>query len=275
MNRFKVLGFAFLAALVCSQAIALVHRVPKDKDVIRTINTGQMTNSLSTSDTFNILVWNMYKGSNESWEDDFKTLAQDANLLITQEMLYKGKMKKVFNNFGDFEYTTATSFYMYRKTRTGVATISDSPATYKKFLRTANREPVVRTPKVVLITKYPLANGEELLVANIHAINFVGAEKLRRQLDTVAREIKKHKGPAIFAGDFNTWSDKKQSYMRTINKMVGLTEAKFTGKDDRMTFRGKKLDYIFYRGLTLKSAKVLGEIQGADHKPLIATFSLQ
>lgn len=275
MNRFKVLGLVLLGLVVCSQAIALIHRVPKNKDVIRTINTGQATYELSQSDTFKILVWNMYKGSNESWEDDFKTLAQDANLLITQEMLYKDRMKKVFKSFGDFEYVTATSFYMYRKTRTGVATISDTPALYKKFLRTKAREPVVRTPKVVLITKYPLANGEELLVANIHAINFVSAEKLRRQLDSVAREIKKHKGPAIFAGDFNTWSDKKQSYMRTITKMVGLEEAKFSGKDDRMKFRGKILDYIFYRGLTLKSAKVLGEVQGADHKPLIATFSLQ
>ncbi|EQC50413.1 endonuclease/exonuclease/phosphatase family protein [Bacteriovorax sp. DB6_IX] len=275
MNRFKASLLTLLTFFTCTQAIALIHRVPKDKDVIKKFTTGQPANLLSHSDEFKIVVWNMYKGQNETWEEDFKELAQDTNLLITQEMHLNKKMEQVFKTFGDFEYNTATSFYMYRKDRTGVATISDSPATYQKFLRTRNREPVVRTPKVVLITKYPLVNGEELLVANIHAINFVSAEKLRRQIDSVANQIKKHTGPVIFAGDFNTWSDKKQSYMRTINKMVGLTEAQFEGKDDRMKFRGKKLDYIFYRGLNLKSAKVLGEVQGSDHKPLIATFSIQ
>lgn len=275
MNRFKASLLTLLTFFTCTQAIALIHRVPKDKDVIKKFTTGQPANLLSQSDEFKIVVWNMYKGQNETWEEDFKELAQDTNLLITQEMHLNKKMEQVFKTFGDFEYNTATSFYMYRKDRTGVATISDSPATYQKFLRTRNREPVVRTPKVVLITKYPLLNGEELLVANIHAINFVSAEKLRRQIDSVANQIKKHTGPVIFAGDFNTWSDKKQSYMRTINKMVGLTEAQFEGKDDRMKFRGKKLDYIFYRGLNLKSAKVLGEVQGSDHKPLIATFSIQ
>jgi len=275
MNRFKLTLVSFLAFFVCTQSIALIHKVPKDKDVIRSINTGQPNGSLSLNDEFKIVVWNMYKGQNKTWEEDFKTMASDANLVIAQEMHLKDKMSRVFKNFGDFEYMMATSFYMYRKDRTGVTTISDTPSTYQKFLRTKHREPIVRTPKVVLITKYPLADGRELLVANIHAINFVSSKKLRRQLDSVAREIRKHNGPAIFAGDFNTWSKKKLSYMRTITSMVGLKEVKFKGKDDRMTFRGKILDYIFYRGLTLKSSKVLGEVEGSDHKPLLATFSLQ
>lgn len=274
MNTLKVLALALATQFGLAQTRGLIHKIPKNKNVIRTYNTGTPSGKLSQSDEFKIVVWNMYKGENKSWESDFKNLASDANLVIAQEMRLDGRMQNVFENFGDFEYATATSFYLYKKTRTGVATISDTVSTSKKFIRSKNKEPVVLTPKVVLITKYPLANGEELLVANIHAINFVSAQKLRRQVDTIAREIRNHKGPAIFAGDFNTWTNKKLSYVRTINKMVGLTEVEFTGKDDRMTFMGNKLDYIFYRGLTLNTAKVLGEIQGADHKPLVATFSL-
>ncbi len=248
------------------------HKIPSDTNVLRTIKTGNPSQE-AMGNRFNILVWNMYKGSNESWEDDFKTLSSDANIIISQEMYLDNKMFNVFKTHGDFYYNMATSFFYKGETRTGVATISDHQASSVDYLRSHYKEPIIRTPKVVMISTHPLANGEELLIANIHAINFVSAKKLKHQLKEVLQKIKQHNGPAIFAGDFNVWTKKKTKMLRELMNEAQLIEVKYEkDQDDRMTILGKVLDYIFYKNLTLVKSEVLGEIQGADHKPLTATF---
>lgn len=273
----KLLSFLALACLytqITNAKLINFHKIPNDSDVLKTFISGDPHENIQ-SNHINVLVWNMYKGKNESWESDFKTLSEDKNIIITQEMFLDRKMTNVFENHGDFEYSTATSFFVWGKERTGVATVSDTKVLSKEFLRSKAREPVVRTPKVVLVTRHLLANSEVLLVANIHAVNFVSSSSLKDQLNQVSAVIKKHKGPVIFAGDFNVWTKKKTKILRKIMAENGLTEVEFNKEDDdRMEFNKHKLDFIFFRDLEFISSDVLGEIQGADHKPLAATFKI-
>lgn len=270
----KVLPMALMLFQATHAKIIHLHKIPKDDEVIKTFISGRPHESVQ-SDQISILVWNMYKGKNKSWEEDFKNLSANKNIIIAQEMFLNDKMNNVFENHGDFEYSTATSFFVWGKERTGVATISDTQVISKKFLRSSAREPIIKTPKVVMVTTHKLANGENLLVANIHAVNFVSRSNLKDQLIQVLNEITAHKGPAIFAGDFNVWSDKKTKMMRDLMKSRGLIEVKFDKeRDDRMTFNKHKLDYIFYKDLEFVESDVLGEIKGADHKPLTATFRI-
>lgn len=275
--KLKLLSFLTLACLftpTTNAKLINLHKIPSDNNVLKTFISGNPHENIK-SNFINVLVWNMYKGKNRSWENDFKTLSEDKNIIIAQEMFLDRKMTNVFQNHGDFEYSTATSFFVWGKERTGVATISDTKVLSKEFLRSKAREPVVKTPKVVLVTRHLLANSEVLLVANIHAVNFVSSSNLRDQLLQVSNVIKEHKGPVLFAGDFNVWTNKKTKILRKVMSENGLTEVKFDKEDDdRMEFNKHKLDYVFYRDLEFVSSDVLGEIQGADHKPLAVTFKI-
>lgn len=270
----RVLPLLLLCTTLTHAKLINLHKIPKDHDVIKTFISGTPQESIQGS-YINVLVWNMYKGKNRSWEQDFKELTENKNIIIAQEMFLDKKMTNVFENHGDFEYSTATSFYVWGKNRTGVATISDTQVLEKDFLRSKAREPVVKTPKVVMITKHKLDNEQILLVANIHAVNFVASSNLRDQLTQVGNVIKAHKGPVIFGGDFNAWSKKKTKMLKNLMAEFGLSEVKFDPEnDDRMRFNKQILDYIFYKDLEVVSSEVRGDIDGADHKPMLATFKL-
>lgn len=250
------------------------HKIPRSNDVIKIINQKNRSPD-SLNDEFNILVWNMYKGTNVSWPVDFRELTRNVDIIISQEFFLDENMSTVFTELNEFEHIMATSFYYKSETRTGVMTASRIGASAYDFTKSQYREPIVRTPKVILTSKYKITNGSELLVINIHAINFVTTRKLEAQLLSIKSQIKEHNGPIIFAGDFNVWTKKKTKMMRDYMEDLGLTEIKYDKfSDKRMKILNKPLDYIFYRDLTLTNAEILGDIEGADHKPLIATFRI-
>ena len=62
-------------------------------------------------------------------------------------------------------------------------------------------------PKSALYARYRLSNGSDLVTVNLHAINFtLGTKDFQNQIEQLENAVKKHKGPLIIAGDFNTWS---------------------------------------------------------------------
>lgn len=270
---------ALLIALQTKAGWLSLHRIPKSDDVIKTYISGSPQSVLSSRNDneesiLKVAVWNMYKGKNKSWAKDFKELTDNSDFFIGQETFLNEKMENSFAKLTDSEVVSATSFFWKKKTRTGVATISKVQSNKRIYLKSRYREPIVRTPKVALITTYSLENGEELLIANIHAVNFVSSRKLMHQIRQISEEIINHQGPIIFAGDFNTWTKKKTRRLKRMLSSYGLKEITYPREEDnRMRFNGKVLDFIFYKGLELRESKVLGHIQGADHKPLTATFS--
>ena len=111
-------------------------------------------------------------------------------------------------------------------------------------------------------------------MVNIHAINFVTSSALHSQLMDAAEVIKSHSGPAIFAGDFNTWTFEKQSFLRELTQKLGFQEVTFEN-DTRKKMFGWILDFIFVRELEVVSSKVHDDLDGSDHKAISAKLKYQ
>lgn len=248
--------------------------IPKHKDIMTTV--GEPNRSNLNPDKIRILVWNMYKGQNETWQKNYKFLAENRDILLLQEMYLNEKMMTSFEEDSDHEYHLATSFiYRKGKIRTGVASASRVKASNVFYQQSKVREPGINTPKMVLFTTYPIAGSDkDLLTINIHAINFVSTQGLARQIKEVEEVMQKYDGPIVFAGDFNTWSPGKFRFIRMMAVRNNLKEVKFKN-DQRMIKFGLPLDYVFYRGLELKKEKVWGELNGADHKAMEVVFSVK
>ena len=90
--------------------------------------------------------------------------------------------------------------YAYQEIEAGVLTASKiAPNLTCSFM---DKEPITRVPKSILITRYPISGQlGELLVANIHAINFtMGYTAFQRQCDRLENVLATHKGPMIVSG---------------------------------------------------------------------------
>lgn len=248
--------------------------IPKHKDIMTSI--GEPNRADLSPENIRVVVWNMYKGKNPTWEKNYKFLAHNRDILMLQEMYLDDKMKGVFEDDVDHEYHTATSF-IYRKgnIRTGVATASSVKPSHIFYQQSRVREPGINTPKMALFAFYPIAGSEkDLMTINIHAINFVSTTGLATQIKDIEDEMRKHDGPIIFAGDFNTWSPGKVQFVKRMALRHDLKEVVF--KDDqRMRTFGQPIDYVFYRGLEVKKEKVWGELNGADHKAMEVIFKIK
>lgn len=246
--------------------------IPLDPDVINTIGNGT-SNSLKP-EHIEILVWNLYKGKLKNWEHDYKKIGHHSDILILQEMYLSESMMDIFLGHVSHEYHTATSFmYKKEKIETGVTTASHAKAIETTFRRSPVVEPILRSPKITLFSRYQIEGSDEILmVANFHGVNFVSAYAFQRHLHQVRDQLKHHKGPIIWAGDFNSWTQQKTDFMMAVMKELKLKEVTYK-KDQRKKIMGYPLDYIFYRGLKLKEATTLGHVQSSDHTPMRASFS--
>src|SRR6202011_3621910 len=97
--------------------------------------------------------------------------------------------------------------------------------------RTRFVEPLLRTSKATMVSHYPIGNTdsdvEDLLVVNIHGINFKSITAFRDQTDEVSRIIEFHRGPVICGGDPNTWSSARTEYFNSAMTKVGLIKVPF------------------------------------------------
>ena len=145
----------------------------------------------------------------------------------------------------------------------------------------------VITPKVLLVTEYPLPNGQSLLAVNVHLLNFErwSVIKIRHQLEDLKFIITHHSGPILMAGDFNTWNQKRLQLIEGIKKDIILQEvidfpSGPTTADMRLAGLNRllgikkdfPLDRIYQRGFISHSAKVLA-YDSSDHKPILVTLT--
>lgn len=258
------LFFVLATSLALSSCSLLSYKLPHEDIVVK---QGQTTKEILKSD-FSILVWNIYKGEKDSFDSEYNRLKKNQDILILQE-----DMCCTFKNYSDFHKIFAKSFsYLSGEMATGVSTLSKSKSTFHKYLRSHGREPIINTPKMALITKYKLDNGEELLIANIHSLNFVSNGKWKDQLKKLAQNVSKHNGPVVLAGDFNTWNDERVEVLGKVAHSLKLKAIEFNGKTKRMEVFGNPLDHVFYKGLKLKQAEVINS-DGSDHLPMSIQFS--
>ena len=251
------------------------YQEPKKQNAIIKIEKAVEASLLKPSlpESIDVLIWNIYKGKNDSLAEEIKELSLKSDLVLLQETHLNKKVLNILE-------TAPQSFYMgvsfkMRGTPTGVSTgstVVPSSVDYKR----SKRELGFTTPKISLITKYKLSNrADELLVINIHGINFVTLPSFRAQIKSLLEVINDHNGPVLFAGDFNTWSKSKYQFLQSTLTDSGLTEASFL-EDHRLRApfisRFEKysnpLDNVFVRGASIREALVLENYKGSDHHPI-------
>jgi endonuclease/exonuclease/phosphatase (EEP) superfamily protein YafD len=229
-----------------------------------------------------VLSWNIGKKNHDKiWIKDFLAILEQykPELIFLQEVRLKMDAESAAE-LREMSWNFAPNFIdAHHQTYSGILTAAKiSPLTSRAIL-TKHHEPIVKTPKVSLISEYPLSNKREtLLVINSHFINFVDLNKFKTQLHELEFALSTHHGPVIFSGDFNTWSRKRAALLEEAVTRLGLAPVVFAAHYSKKIKRfllSPPLDYIFYRGLSEKkaSAKVLDYVFSSDHKPLLAEFS--
>lgn len=253
----------FVSLFISAPALAADYVIVPDTKVIKELHPSPNKKVLGSA--INLLVWNTHKGSDgNNWAQDLKRLSADRDLVLLQEGMDDNFMPSVLKTIDSLGWLIGQSFFMERDhDGTGVITGSATTATETFFHRTKHFEPVVKTPKVTLFTTYVMEKGSNLLVANIHGINFTSMGAFTSQIDAVTTVIKSWKGKVIFAGDFNTWSAARMDYLDKKAREAGLTHLLFPNDP-----RDLVLDHVFLRGCYSFKSVVHGNVKTSDHKPL-------
>lgn len=241
---------------------------------IEIANNGEGTVLRSSSEAVDsseikILNWNLYKGKKSDWQNDLNDFSKIADLLLIQEALLSHELYNALHHSMSWD---ATRGFVNDSLVTGVLTASSVESVKRCAFR--HTEPIIRTPKTALITEYPLENSNKnLLVANIHAINFTwGVAQFQNQLLGVMSTLVNHDGPVILAGDFNTWRERRMKIVYQLAHEIGLQEV-ILEEDYRKQAFGNSLDFIFYKGLVCNEAEVI-QVSSSDHNPIRAIFEV-
>jgi endonuclease/exonuclease/phosphatase (EEP) superfamily protein YafD len=222
------------------------------------------------ADGFSLVSWNIFKGKKEGWADDFQKFSRNADILILQEAYLTDRLKNILEQ-GQYQWDMTAAFE-YRQIEAGVLTAARTAPTFTCAFR--ETEPITRIPKSVLITRYPLSGTAlELLVANIHAINFtMDTSVFHKQIDRLEGLLATYRGPLIVSGDFNTWTAGRMSRVTAMAHRLDLAAVRF-GENRRSRFFGHDVDHIYYRGLEAKNA-ASPDVSTSDHNPLTVVFNL-
>ncbi|MDR0806466.1 MAG: endonuclease/exonuclease/phosphatase family protein [Enterobacteriaceae bacterium] len=222
---------------------------------------------LVTSGALNIMVWNIFKQQRANWLNVLKKHGLDSQLVLLQE----AQTTPELINFATANYLASDQVpaIMLPQYSMGVMTLASANPIYCCPLR--EREPLLRLSKSALVTVYPLDDGQQLMVVNIHAVNFsFGVDIYNQQLKPIGEQILQHTGPVIMAGDFNAWSRQRLYALYRFSARAGLQEVRFT-HDWRKKAFGRPLDFVFYRGLKVEESSVL-VTDASDHNPLLVRF---
>ncbi len=245
------------------------YKIPKSKDVLNYITNTTKLNKELNSD-FSILVWNIFKGKRQNWNSDFTKISKGIDLLLIQESSLNKKNIPIYQNLKKHSFIHATSFELFGSKNGNANAYKVLPIKHH-FIRTKGREPIILSPKITLISYFKLKNNSKLLAtANIHSLNFVSASKHMSQLHQLYNKLKSHNGPLIVAGDFNTWTYEKKENLRNFVNSLSLKKVPLIHKDIE---HEEVVDFVFYRGLKIKSAKVYNEISSSDHKAIKVKFT--
>ena len=157
----------------------------------------------------------------------------------------------------------------------GVATITSMPIIKSIKVLTTHKESVINTHKASLISHIDF-HGQEVVVVNIHAINFKSNRVYEYEFQKIKEFIclDKYHHPIIIAGDFNTWNRKRVKLIKDFCREFNFKVAFLDDQDLIKSFQNNHLDFVLYRGLSLDSACVLDCKKISDHNPIIARFKI-
>ena len=219
---------------------------------------------------FELLVWNIHKQQHVSWQPELTRLAANSDLLLLQEAMNTDELVRWFAAQG-WQWQQSVAF-RYEEHSAGVLTAAKTSDVYACAIRVP--EPAIRIPKSSLVTLFPRQGSSyPLLVINIHAINFeLGIAAYKQQVNSLLAMSRHYPGPVIVAGDFNTWSEKRQLLVTTLLHQYKFNEVSFS-PDVRTRVFSQPLDHLFYRGLSVAQSEAIPS-SGSDHVPLRIRFTL-
>jgi len=225
-----------------------------------------------------LLIWNIHKEGDFGWQRDLSNLAATSDVMLLQEAALEPPLRSILSDAG-LSWVMASSF-IFGPDDIGVLTATRVAPLASCTQRSV--EPLTRIPKSAVISWLPIGNireatnagpPETLAIANVHAINFeLSLVAYRAQLEALADVLAGHRGPIIFAGDFNTWSDARDRIVAENVARLGLTELKLA-TDRRALFFGRHFDHIFIRGLQMIDADAI-PVDSSDHNPVAATLRI-
>ena len=245
-----------------------LSEIPSDENVIHSF--GKASRKRLPPKKWSFLVWNLHKGADKTFAPEYLGLSFGRDVIMNQEVYLNKNMKDVFKFLPFHKFEMATSFFAGNgKTPTGVANISTVEPQFTKFIRTINLEPILSSPKITLITSYPIHfSKRKLTVVNIHGINFVSTSAFRAELERIYQEIKDIPAPMVFSGDFNTWNLERTTILNQYIQKLNMNTVSFL-PDNRTTFRGYPLDHFFYTNdIAVTNARSDAYFNGSDHQPL-------
>jgi endonuclease/exonuclease/phosphatase (EEP) superfamily protein YafD len=261
------LGFTFLFFPVWHQ-----YEVPDAASTMQTF--GQASTSILPRQ-LHVVVWNAHKLADPRWAPDLASIAKSADLILLQEAYIVGGRLDELLLLPNIRWDYAASF-RYTKTAatTGVATGAQAMPTAVTYQRSSGREPLIRTPKIAILSRYSIAGSTQpLLVVNVHAHLAAFPPAYETQLAALSAQIRAHTGPVIWGGDFNSWAPGNQKLLKKLALEAGLQPVAFA-PDTRSTLFGSPLDHIFVRGFEVLSSQVHSDLQSSDHKALSCTLKL-
>ncbi|WP_339378898.1 endonuclease/exonuclease/phosphatase family protein [Xenorhabdus sp. BG5] len=247
-----------------------VERVfPTSKQLLENASLPRGEPLLEHNRELSVAIWNIYKQQRPSWQHVLASLIEKSDLVLLQEAQTTPALLRFITDSG--LVADQVPAFALPQHPSGVMTLASSSPVYCCPLR--EKEPILRLSKSSLITIYPLPDKRQLMVINVHAINFsLGVDVYSRQLNNIGMHISLHNGPVIFAGDFNAWSRQRLKILERFARRMQLKEVHFND-DHRTIVFGKPLDFVFYRELKVSRAAVV--MTGAsDHNPLMVNFSL-
>ena len=246
----------------------LVITAERSAECAKALSKGRQkerTGGLATS--FSMLNWNVEKAQHPNLVTEFAAYAERSDLIFLQEAV---PLKTTETVIAQSLYEAFVRGYVQNEIDTGVLTLARTPHLVHCHLLAT--EPWLRTPKATSVTLYPLAGSTaSLLTINLHAVNFsFGVKEYRFQLEAAAELMRAHRGPVIFGGDLNTWSNRRQATLDAVTDDLGLTPIPFS-PDHRTSRYGRPLDHLYVRDLTWQSSETV-QVETSDHNPLIVTL---
>ncbi|QSX37273.1 endonuclease/exonuclease/phosphatase family protein [Shewanella sedimentimangrovi] len=241
-----------------------------DEEQGNCIRAGSAKGSLDRRGQLSLLVWNIHKQQDGAWPGALWFDPEPkADLLLLQEV----RAEPVLLSALEDQHYTWQYMVAFKLRGQGFGVMSAARSKTSVVCGWLATEPWIRIPKSALLSLYPLSNGQELLALNLHGINFdFGLAAWQAQIEELISASAEHQGPLIFAGDFNSWGDRRSAWLRQTMAALGLKELSFN-PDNRVLGFNTPLDHLFYRDLHLERAYAPPSTW-SDHAPLLATFSL-
>jgi endonuclease/exonuclease/phosphatase (EEP) superfamily protein YafD len=172
---------------------------------------------------------------------------------------------------------------------TGVKVLSRFHLENPVHIPSPSLEGFVFTPKASIIATLDLPAGGQLMLINVHMLNFVPLSHLESYLDTIYDHVADHVGPMIVGGDFNTWNNARLMAVEQFAAKLGMVEALayyetapggtppawlFLLKPFMQLDLDSPLDRWFCRGLEVISCRYLDGFNSSDHAPILLQVRL-